>query len=208
MVVFFFHTALLILSIVSGTKIHCYITRKKMSKFKADESCFMLKASGCFGLSDSLFKVHQYQFKLSAVTSFFNLCAYDVIFMTVRRQWSWCFFCYMEILCYIYCCWFVGNVRNTKALEASVQKSYIVSVVAKHCDGLVSKPAVINVQVSEICANGWKGTRLSMSVWIAISLCLCWQPNFINHARQVVVSPWWLPFFSTVGRFYGRGDWV
>lgn len=51
----------------------------------------------------------------------------------------------------------VGNVRNTKALETSVQKSYIVSVVAKHCDGLVSKPAMINVQVSEICANGWKG---------------------------------------------------
>ncbi|XP_067946088.1 calsyntenin-1-like [Watersipora subatra] len=50
----------------------------------------------------------------------------------------------------------LGNIRNTKSLDASVQESYIVSVVAKHCNGVVSKPALINIQVSEICSNGWK----------------------------------------------------
>ena len=53
-----------------------------------------------------------------------------------------------------------GNVKNTRALKASVQRSYIIPVVAKHCDGLVSKPTTVNIQVNEMCSNGWKGNYI------------------------------------------------
>lgn len=85
-------------------------------------------------LYDSIIKLKPLDGKLAV-----NICGYEVVTADVP-------FAVDEM----------GNVHNTKALDASVQKSYIVSVVAKHCNGLVSKPALLNIQVSEICANGWK----------------------------------------------------
>lgn len=67
-----------------------------------------------------------------------------------------------------------GNVRNTKALDHSVQQSYILSIVAKHCDGLVSKPTILNIQVSQICSNGWKGMQFNELV---IQACCIPQPR-------------------------------
>ena len=63
-----------------------------------------------------------------------------------------------------------GNVKNTRALKASIQRSYIIPVVAKHCDGLVSKPTTVNIQVNEMCSNGWKGNYIMESRGALIKL--------------------------------------
>ena len=73
---------------------------------------------------------------------------------------KWTVYLFISYVFYYFITYFSGNVKNTRALKASVQRSYIIPVVAKHCDGLVSKPTTVNIQVNEMCSNGWKGNYI------------------------------------------------
>ena len=59
-------------------------------------------------------------------------------------------------------CFFVGNVKNTRALYYKDMHSYIIQVVAKDCGGKQSTPISINIKVKEVCQNGWKGMKSSI----------------------------------------------
>ncbi|KAK6175300.1 hypothetical protein SNE40_013791 [Patella caerulea] len=50
-----------------------------------------------------------------------------------------------------------GNIRNTKILEYSRHRNFIMKVVAKDCGGKTSKPVSVNIFIKEICRNGWQG---------------------------------------------------
>ncbi|XP_060573318.1 calsyntenin-1-like [Ruditapes philippinarum] len=48
-----------------------------------------------------------------------------------------------------------GNLKNTEKISHKERYNFIVKVVARDCAGMVSAPAFINIDVKEICKNGW-----------------------------------------------------
>lgn len=50
-----------------------------------------------------------------------------------------------------------GNLKNTKVVQYSERYNFILKVVARDCGGRESSPIFVNIQVTEICKNGWRG---------------------------------------------------